>query len=239
MISVVTFKWAKPGYRSTFLPVHVNIMRRMVARHYPHPHRFLCVTDDPSGLDEGIEHVPLWDDYANIPNPSWPQGPSCYRRLKCHSDWFAQIVGVGSRVVLMDLDMVVTGELTPIFHRPEPFLMWETGHHSITHCASMVMFTAGETREIWETFDPKVSPRLATQDGRMKGSDQSWLYYVMRKRLAGWGTKHGVFSYRDHCVRQYQSKLPKDAKVVVFHGRPDPWDYSALQASPWIHDWYH
>lgn len=239
MIAVITFRWSKPGYRSTFLPVHVNTLRRMVARHYPHPFRFICVTDDATGLDPEVEHIPLWDDYAAIPNPSWPAGPSCYRRLKVHSEWFAQLIGPGTRMVLIDLDVVITDDLTPILHREEPFLMWETGHPTITHCASMVMATAGAHPEIWDTFDPVKSPRLATQDGRMKGSDQSWLYYVMRKKLAGWGPKHGVYSYRDHCVKQYQSRLPRGARVVMFHGRPDPWDYSALQASPWIHDHYY
>lgn len=239
MIAVITFKWSKPGYRSTFLPVHVNTLRRMVARHYPHPFRFICVTDDPAGLDPEIEHIPLWDDYSAISNPSWPSGPSCYRRLKVHSDWFADQIGRGTRMALIDLDVVITDDLTPIFHREEPFLMWETGNPSITHCASMIMATAGENTKIWDTFDPMTSPRLATQDGRMKGSDQAWLYYVMRKNLAGWGTRHGVYSYRDHCVKQYQSKLPKGARMVMFHGQPDPWSYSALQASPWIHDFYY
>ena len=238
MITIITFKWAKKGYRSTFLPVHVNTLRNMVARNYAEPFRFICVTDDPTGLDEGIEHIPLWDDYASIPNPSWPQGPSCYRRLKIHSPWFADIIGRGNRFICLDLDIVITGDLTPIFHRTEPFLMWETGNHSITHCASMVMATAGETEDIWNSFDPNTSPRVATQGAPMKGSDQSWLYYCRRKQLAGWGAKDGVFSYRDHCVKQYQSKLPKAARMVIFHGKPDPWDYTTLQASPWVHDHY-
>lgn len=236
MISVVCFKWSKPGYRSTFLPVHVNTLRRMVERNYPHPHRFICVTDDPVGLDDGIEYVPLWNDHANLPNPSWPQGPSCYRRLKVFSDWFGDIAG--DRFVCVDLDVVITGDLTPLWHRPESLLMWETGHPTITHCASMFMATAGMHRKIWDDFDPRISPRLAIQSGRMKGSDQAWMYHCMRGQIAGWGTKDGAYSYRDHCVRRHRGELPKGSRIVMFHGKPDPWAHTALQASPWIHDHY-
>src|SRR5688572_14830399 len=107
MISVVTFKWSKRGYRSTFTSDNVNISRRNFARHYPYPHRFICVTDDPAGLDADVEYVPLWNDYADIANPTWPTGPSCYRRLKVFSEGFVQIAG--DRILHIDLDMVFTG----------------------------------------------------------------------------------------------------------------------------------
>ena len=80
-LSIVTFKWKPIGnYRSIFGPEQVKVMRSMVARNYPEPHRFICVTDDPAGLED-VETVPLWDDYSHIPNPSFRGGPSCYRRL--------------------------------------------------------------------------------------------------------------------------------------------------------------
>ena len=39
-LTVVTFKWNTPGHRAKFAPEHVRILQRMVARHYPDPHRF-------------------------------------------------------------------------------------------------------------------------------------------------------------------------------------------------------
>lgn len=237
MLSVVCFKWSTPGYRSKFEAIHVNTLKRMVGRHYPDPHRFICVTDDPNGLDGGVEYVPLWNDHANIPNPSWTNGPSCYRRLKVFSEWFMEIAG--ERFVSVDLDVVITDDLRPLWNRPEPFLMWNTGHAMIPYCGSMFMSQSRENARIWNDFNPKDSPRLSIQDGRMKGSDQAWMAYCVKKPIPGWSTKDGVYSYRDHCVKQYQSKLPKGSRMVIFHGRPDPWDYSALQASPWIHDHYY
>ncbi len=46
VLQVITFKWSQPGYRSKYDATHVNIMQRMVARHYPHPHKFVCITDE-------------------------------------------------------------------------------------------------------------------------------------------------------------------------------------------------
>ena len=39
----------------------VNNLARGVRRHLARPHRFICFTDDPSGLHPGIEALPLPD----------------------------------------------------------------------------------------------------------------------------------------------------------------------------------
>lgn len=231
MISVIVFKWKKTGYRSTFSSANVNVTRRMVARHYLKPHRFICITDDPKGLDEGIEYVPLWNDHAEIPNPSWPGGPSCYRRLRVFSEEFREIAG--DRFVCLDLDVVITRDLAPLWDRTENFLIWQTGNPNIPFCASMFMMTAGVHRHVWETFDPKSSPRQALTCG-MKGSDQAWIAYCLGKKIPGWGTADGVYSYRDHLVKNFKGGLPPDARMAIFHGRPDPWDQNAILHSPWI-----
>jgi hypothetical protein len=235
MISVVTFKWNNQGYRSSFSHRHVNTTRRMIARHYPQPHRFICVTDDPVGLDEGIEYIPLWDDHAKIPNPSWPQGPSCYRRLKVFSDWFAKLAG--ERIVCVDLDAVFTGDLMPLFNRTEDFLIWQTGNPKIPFCASMFMFTAGIHTRIWTDFDPMKSPRLGLQSG-MKGSDQSWIAHCLGLKIPGWGTKDGVYGYKDHLLKGLYAHLPVGARCVMFTGKPDPWEEQAIARAPWIKKHY-
>ena len=39
----------------------VNNLARGVRRHLSRPHRFICFTDDPSGLHPGVEALPLPD----------------------------------------------------------------------------------------------------------------------------------------------------------------------------------
>jgi hypothetical protein len=236
MIAFVTFKWLKVGYRSNFTSERVNTTKRMIDRWYPEPHRFICVTDDSAGLNPDVEYVPLWADHADIPNPSWPKGPSCYRRLRVFSDWFADLIGC-ERIACIDLDAVFSSSLVPIFNRTEDFLIWQTGNPRIPFCASMFMFTAGVHRRIWNDFDPRSSPRLALTSG-MHGSDQAWIAYCLGKKIPGWGTADGVYGYKDHVLKSHNGMLPKNARAVMFTGQPDPWAAEAIRRSPWINEFY-
>lgn len=234
MISVVCFKWRTEGYRSKFSGTHVNVLRNMVARHYPEPHRFICVTDDDTDIDSGIEVVPLWDDFAHVPNPSWQNSPSCYRRLKVFSKEFGDVAG--ERFVCMDLDVVIVGDLRPLFNRPEPFVAWRDPGGIWPYNGSMYMMSAGARPQVWDDFDPERSPRLA-HEAKCLGSDQGWMSYRLGRGEAVWTTADGVLSYRMQ-VAPDRATLPHGARVIVFHGVPDPWDRQARIASPWIEEHY-
>jgi len=102
MLSVVTCKWTpRSGYRSQYGPETVNTLQRMVARWYPDPHRFVCVTDDPTGIDSSVSVLPLWPDFADLPSPHGGKNPSCYRRLKLYAPEMADLIG--QRFVALDL----------------------------------------------------------------------------------------------------------------------------------------
>jgi hypothetical protein len=219
--SFVVFKWSKPGYRSKFDAETVNTMYRMTGRHYDRPHRFICVTDDPTGCDPGIEVVPLWNDHFGLKNPSWEDGPNAYPRLRVFSDWFGNIAG--SRYACLDLDMVCTGDLKPIFDKAGDFLMWRTNHHEHIHCASVMVIEAGKHRRVWDDFDPMESPKRALAAG-YHGSDQGWIRYCFQDENDGWTDADGIYGYQE----------PKNAKIVVFTGKPDPWEAKAKYRSPWI-----
>lgn len=247
VISVVTFKWRPTGrYRSEFSAEQVNILRRMVARHYSDSHQFICVTDDPTGLDPEVKVVPLWDDYAEIPNPSFTGGPSCYRRLKVFSRGIGEVLG--ERFVCLDLDMLITGDLRPLLNRTEDFIAWKNPNPLWPYNGSMFMLTAGTRPEVWESFDPETSPAIS-HAAKCKGSDQGWMSYVLGKGEATWGPEDGVWSYQDEIVGRRRilrgrfinpgvGMLPKNAKVIVFHGPVDPWSRAARVLTPWVKEHY-
>lgn len=231
MLDIVTFKWKPPaGYRSTFGPETVNVLRAMVDRHYRQPHRFTCITDDPTGIDADIRIVPMWRDYADLPSPHGGKNPSCYRRLKLFSAEAAEFIG--PRFVAVDLDVVITGDLGPLWDRPEPFVAWgDTNPQPGSHYnGSMLLMTAGARRQVWDRFDPQTSPQLALK-GRCWGSDQGWISYCLGPGEARWNKADGVYSYRNHI--QSTGVLPENARVVVFHGSQDPWS-PRPQALPWV-----
>lgn len=228
-ITFTAFKWAKPGYRSTFAPATVHVLRNMISRHYHRPFRFVCITDDPTGLD-GIETLPLWNDFADVKNPNGAHNPSCYRRLKLFSpdarEWFGD-----GRVVCMDLDTVIVNDITPLFDDDVDFKIWgESDFPRQWMNGSLWMLRIGSRPQVWTRFDPLTSPKEAAKAGA-RGSDQGWMSYVLGKNEATWGREDGVFSFRKHL--QPVGHLPLEARMVMFHGRQDPWSPAAQQI-PWV-----
>lgn len=234
--TVVCWQWQPPkGYRSVFTAESVRILRNMVRRYYPSPHRFVCVTDTPKDIDRDIETIQLWPDHALVPSPHGAHNPSCYRRLKV----FAPDAGemFGERVISMDLDTVITGDLAPLFDRPEDFVIWgQTDFPKTTwYNGSLWSLKTGTRTQVWTQFDPKRSPALAKGAGA-RGSDQGWIGYILGKKEATFGQADGVYSYRVH-VRPNANRLPENARVVNFHGRMDPWSYEC-QKVEWIREAY-
>lgn len=228
MISVVTFKWATPGYRAKFTSEHVNTLRRMVRRHYQAPHRFICITDDPAGLDGGIEVVPLWDHHSSVPNPTGGGRPSCYRRLKLFDPAMAEVIG--DRFVMLDLDCVICGDLSPLFDRPEDAVFWKSPTNEWPYNGAMFMANTGARPQLWQDFDPLESPKL-TQAAGYRGSDQAWISYKLGWNEATWTERDGVYYYGK--MRNRQS-VPANARIIFTTGGSAPWTLR----HPWVRKHY-
>ena len=226
---VCCWKWRPaPGFRSHFTAAAVNTLRAMVARHYRRPHEFVCITDDAAGIAPDIRIIPIWNDHAQIPGP---HGVSCYRRLRAFSKEAAQLIG--ERFVSLDLDTVITGDLAPLWDRPEDFVIFGDVARNTPYNGSMFLLRAGSRWKVWETFDPARSP-AHTQRLGLVGSDQAWIGAVLGPNEAKWGPADGVYSFQAHVKKFHGGKLPAEARVVMFHGKQDPW-VSGVQASyPWI-----
>lgn len=235
MLDVVTFKWSTPGYRSEFTGEHVNTLASMVRRNYHKPVRVTCVTDDPTGIDARVRVLPLWDDHAQLKSPHGGNNPACYRRLKLWSPEARDLIG--ERILCIDLDMVLTGDVTPLWDRPEDVVLWKDNLNPTTpYNGAMQLIRAGSRPRVWEDFNPATSPALARKAGFF-GSDQAWLCYALGPGEARWGTEHGAYSWRVH-IRQTPNgqahipytpgrdcakALPDGAKCVNFHGVDSPW----------------
>lgn len=235
-ITFVTWRWQPPnGYRSTYAPETVYALREMLRRHYSHEHRFVCVTDRPKDLP-GIETIPLWEDLAHMPSPLGSSYPSCYRRLKVFAPDAGEIFG--PRLVSMDLDTVIVGNVTSLFNRPEDIVLWgESDFPGRQHyCGSVWMLRTGSRPHVWTTFNPRTSPMLARQAGA-RGSDQAWISYALGPKEARWTKRDGVYSFRKDLSKRPNYALPENAKLICFHGKTDPWDFRAQQI-PWVKKHY-
>jgi len=233
MLTVVTWKWkAAPGYRSQFGPETVNVLRRMVDRNYSKPHEFVCITDDAKGIDPDIRIVPLWDDFASLPSPHGKGNPSCYRRLKAYSAEAREFIG--PRFVSLDLDCVITGNMVPVWDRPEDFVIWGDTNPTTPYNGSMFLMTAGARRKVWDEFDPATSPSRGLKANYF-GSDQAWIGVCLGPNEKKWTQRDGVYSYRNEILPK-RGVLPKNAALVFFHGQYDPWQHSVKQRHAWVRE---
>lgn len=235
-LTVVCWRWRPaPNYRSKFPPNSVRILRNMVKRNYSKPHRFVCVCDHPAEIDRDIETIKLWPEWGDIQSPHGGHNPSCYRRLKMFSPEAKSLFG--ERFVSLDLDTVVVGDLTPLWDRPEPFVMWGETDPRSWYNGSMLLMSAGSRPQVWDRFNPLTSPKEAKAAGRF-GSDQGWISHVLGPGEATWNEADGVYSFRlPQHLNNGAKPLPENARIVMFHGGTDP-DSPRAQRHKWVRKAY-
>lgn len=219
-------------FRSRFAPQTVSMLRAMVARHYRKPHRFICVTDAPKELDRDIETIPDFGDFSTLGAPTGAHNPSCYRRLRAFDPGIAKVFG--ERFIMLDLDTVLVGDVSPIFDRTEDFVMAGDTNPRTHYNGSLVLMTAGARAKVWTDFDPPGSIKRAYRAGH-HGSDQAWISYCLGPGEKKFSKADGVYSFRNDL--QQTRTLPKDARLVIFHGRVKPWSKEA-ELYPWIKEHY-
>lgn len=221
MLTFVCFKWNRipTGFQlpavCDYTARHVNVLRSMLARHVRIPHRLVCVTDDPEGIDPRVEVVPLWDRCRSL--------GGCYNRLWVFSKEAEEIFG--PRFVCIDLDVVMVRDCTPLFERSEPFVInaynpCRVGENDQHYNGGMFMMDAGARSSVWSDFDPESTPSQVEADTRVIGTDQAWIRVHLGKNEARWTNADGVYE-----ARQVGHRLPRDARLVMFAGKRDPSRY--------------
>jgi hypothetical protein len=239
VLHIVTWKW-HPGHigytpqRVPYSAEHVNIMSAMLGR-YAEKARVICVTDDPAGVK--CKTFPLWNDCSALFNASGVQFPSCYRRLKLFDPATQRAMGIkkGDRIISIDLDTVIVGDISLLLARHESFVGWAVPGKNKARVfnGSMFSFDAGAYADVWGDFNAETSPSEAASKGFL-GSDQAWISMKMQGQ-AGWTTDDGVYSYTRDILPH--GSLPRNARIVIFHGKRKPWMEDA-QRFDWVRQNY-
>lgn len=252
-VTFVTWKWSQNDNGRQFESAYVNVLARQVHKHYPRPHRFVCITDEPAGLDQTIEHVPMpATGLEHLLNPqeirrrerasafgfkgSAPNRPfpSCYRRLWNFS---ADARGVlGNRIFALDIDVIVCGDLRPLVDRSNAtFIGWSDPRFGWDKVAGgCYLLRTGAHTDVWTDFDPVESPKLcASRDSY--GSDQSWMSYKLFPPPDRWSSIDGVLklNWLDHGRHAFK---PEHARLVFTSGDRPPWSLEQQMQYPWIKD---
>jgi hypothetical protein len=179
MLTVVTYLWGdKYGAED---------VRRLAAglrRHMQEPYRFSVITDDVTrpGFDfilpEGCTSV--WP----IPpaDKQLTKVPGCLVRLRLFDPEWQMDHGImdGDRIVSMDLDNVIVGNLHPLFHRPDAVLILK-GANAANPCplnGSVWMLRAGYRPDVWTDFTLEKARKIPFYAPAYPG-DQEWLHHKM------------------------------------------------------------
>lgn len=218
-VNILTLKWGE-RYGSDF----VNRLHHAVARHLRRPHRFVCFTDDPAGLEAGVESFP-------IPEIDLPPGPAVtgWRKLCL----FRDDLPVEGLSLFLDLDIVVTGSLDaffdfgradqiPIIHNWVSLRKRLLGLDPQVGNSSVFRFQANACRFVWDQFHAERDWALANFR-----PPQRYLTHCIRPRMVYW-PEAWVRSFKRHCRPVFPlnllltPRLPAGARIIAFHGRPDP-----------------
>lgn len=200
----ITFVCVKAG--KEYGPEYVNILRDMVSRNLPqgYPGKFVCVTDDPAGLDMGIETVPLPEDLER-----WWGKLYLFKR---------GLFPAGRRIIFLDLDTLIVGPLDELVRYRGQFATLKDFYHPQRVGPAVMMWEAGDfTASIWDEWVAEGKPRNDM-------GDLWWLNNLDQGRFAKSVDKlqdlyPGVFaSFKADC----NPFPPRSAKVICFHGRPRP-----------------
>jgi hypothetical protein len=202
----------------------VRKLRFGLHSHLKQPHRLLCMTDHRRLMAADVE-------FRKLADPELTKQPGCFVRLRMFDPDWQQQHGIDERAVCIDLDVVITGALDPLFDRPEPFVILQ-GANSINPCpfnGSLWMLRAGTHPELWRDFTPE---RAAAAPFFRFPDDQGWFWHKA-PAAAGWraGT-NGVYAFQKPGWPP-GTALPRDARIVVFPGHRSPSRYIRLR---WVQD---
>lgn len=226
MVNVLCLKW---GHR--YSPEFVNRLYQGVKRHLKRSFRFVCVTDDPTGLAQGIDVEPFPSAPEGFPaNRSWPD---IYVKLLVFKDGFANLKGP---TLFLDIDQIIQGDLDCFFdYKPGEFCIihnWIEWRKRLFRRApkignsSCFRFEAGKSDAIYQKF---VSEMDYATDRRFYSTEQAYMTATVRSLMpVNWWPKNWVVSFKRACTWMWplnhflMPRRNQTASILCFHGCPNP-----------------
>ncbi len=214
----------------------VNRLCSMVRRNTSHTIRFHIFTNEPLPLlAPGIVRHPEPGLLTDVDHSRYN-----YRKEAALCD--EHLGGLeGKRVFFFDLDVLIVGNLDPLFKYPkdDKFYIindWNTrgNHVGQASCYSFVVGTLGEVKSYFEKNSHDIIKKFGT------ASQEYLSEMVIRKqgKLEFWPDTW-CKSFRFHCLRMgllrhflIPRKPPAGTKVLAFHGHPDMQDALEGRWSP-------
>lgn len=228
-VNILTLKWG-----ARYPAEYVNRLYRGVRRNLHRPFRFVCVTDDPSGLVEGIDAEPFPPRPSGVRMPGkYASWPNIYVKLLVFEKGFA---GLSGPTLFLDIDQIVTGGLDRFFdYRPGRFCIirnwveWRKRiFRKVPFCgnSSCFRFDAGEASDcVYRNF--LRDGDFALDQSRFSTEQQYMTYAVGPENVNFW-PEDFVRSFKRSCTWPWPlnhvltPRFRPGTGILCFHGRPDP-----------------
>ena len=226
-VNVLCLKWGK-----RYPAFYVNRLYVQVKRNLSRPFRFVCVTDDPEGIDSAVDCVPFPENPQVFGRP-WP---NLFSKLCLFKPGFADLKGP---TLFLDVDLLVIRELDRFFdYHPGDFCIihnWVELRKRLFRAlpfignSSCFRFDAGSdaAQRVYEIFLRDKDDK-SLYDPYFNHGSQKFQTRAMREAgTVTWWPDEWVCSFKRQCIPPFPfnkfivPKYPKTASIIAFHGRPD------------------
>lgn len=221
-VNVICMKWG-----TKYGPDYVNTLHSMVCRHLTLPFRFVCLTDDDVGLHPDVESFPLID--LNIPN-----GPE--RGWDKLTTFSSPLYDLEGQALFIDLDVVIVENIDCFFDHDAEFpIIKDWVKKDVTGNSSVYRFTVNAHPDILENF----RKNHETIRNEVRNEQEYLSQYVASKGKLSYWPDEWCKSFKYHCNQRgfkswfHPPERPKKAKIIVFHGNPNPPDAIAGRSGKW------
>lgn len=228
MKTIICMKWG-----TLYGSDYVNKLYYAVRRNTIGGIRFICFTDNKQGIIPEVEILPLPE--ITLPYPDSITG---WQKI---SVWQAPLYDITGDVLFLDIDIVITSNIDALFeYMPNEFVVidnWTQPGQNIGN-TSVFRFPVGRFKHVYD--DLMQDTNLYLQEFRIEQQYVSAKIPEQKFWPAAW-----VISFKHSCMPKFPYNLwtvpalPADAKIIAFHGKPDPIDaLNGIWPAPWYKKFY-
>ncbi|RMA78666.1 glycosyltransferase [Umboniibacter marinipuniceus] len=237
-MNIICMKWG-----DKFPPHYVNRLYAMVRRNLTGDFRFVCFTENGTGIRDEVEVQPLpeLDLPSGLPERGW-------RKLTVFAPGFG---GLEGPTLFLDLDVVIVDSIDPFFDIEGEFFIAHDKKNpaKMEGNSSIFRFIPGSYPEILQNF----VDNFEQVRGEVR-HEQAYLSREMHRagKMQFWPDEW-VPSFKYKCLPRFPMNffvdpfIPDDAKILIFHGLPNPpeavegksgkW-YRHFKPARWIEDYW-
>ena len=219
--NLICVKWG-----STYGPEYVINLYNGVKRYQDKNFAIHVFTDDDRYLPRGKNWI-----FHRLPNWNLTANKSWWYKMEIFNQWH----GLVGRNLYVDLDVIVTGDMTTMWnHGDDKFVICQDFNRVFAHNISLVNSSvmAWSNSNLDWLYQKFINDRLLNTN-RLRG-DQDYIHeqikdyirwpreWAMSYRWEIWRGGHKDKRTNLYHLDESRSLIPPDCKLVVFHGRPKP-----------------